>query len=94
MEISDLPPVVNLPLSPAYILGMVNLRGKVMPVVDISECCEKPLVYSTNRWMVVVEADNEEYAFLCDGVPQLAEDSSGELIDPVEFMTRHRIGAC
>jgi len=91
VEISELPQVVDLPLSPPHIYGMVNLRGKVLPVIDIAGCEGDPSSYSADRRMVVVDAQGEEFAFLCDGVPSLNATFSGEKIDPVDFMNHYHI---
>lgn len=94
VEISDLPDIVALPLSPAHIRGMVNLRGKVLPLVDIPGCDGNPSSGPLqDSRMVVVDAQGEEYAFLCDGVPSLETEFSGVRIDPVEFRNRYSIGA-
>jgi chemotaxis signal transduction protein len=91
VEISDLPPVVALPLSPAYIHGMVNLRGDVIPVVDLAGCSGDPSPIQASRRMVVVEVQGERFAFLCDGVPELTIEETGRIIDPVDFANRYRL---
>ena len=35
-EVLDWPPVTKLPLSPAYLLGIFNLRGVIVPLIDIA----------------------------------------------------------
>jgi chemotaxis signal transduction protein len=35
-EVVDWPPVTALPLAPAFLMGIFNLRGAIVPIVDIS----------------------------------------------------------
>src|SRR5215813_5654061 len=35
-EVLDWPLVTKLPLSPTYLLGIFNLRGMIMPLIDIA----------------------------------------------------------
>ncbi|MDT8420272.1 MAG: chemotaxis protein CheW [Desulfuromonadales bacterium] len=91
VEISDLPPVVALPLSPAYLHGMVNLRGEVIPVADLAACSGEPSPVRASRRMVVVEVQGEQFAFLCDGVPELSLEAAGTIIEPADFVNRYRL---
>lgn len=34
-EILDVPPIAQLPNAPAYLLGMIDVRGECVPVVDL-----------------------------------------------------------
>jgi chemotaxis signal transduction protein len=35
-EVVDWPPVTIMPLAPAFLLGIFNLRGSIVPVIDIA----------------------------------------------------------
>jgi chemotaxis signal transduction protein len=35
-EVLEWPPVTKLPLSPGYVLGIFNLRGTIVPLIDIA----------------------------------------------------------
>lgn len=35
-EVVEWPPLTKLPLSPAFLMGIFNLRGSIVPVVDIA----------------------------------------------------------
>lgn len=34
LEILEISPIVKVPLSPAYMRGVINLRGNILPVID------------------------------------------------------------
>lgn len=92
VEICDLPDVSELPLAPPYVHGMANLRGEAIPVVDLCGCAGNPSLPMVNRRMVVAEVSHERLAFLCDGIPELAAESVGQVVDLREFLQRYRLG--
>lgn len=53
-EIIGLMPVTSVPRTPAYVLGVINLRGKVIPVIDLRLRFEMETVESTDRTCVIV----------------------------------------
>ncbi len=91
-EITDLPQLLPLPLAPPMVSGLVNLRGEVMPVINLAILNQhQQSEVRVQRRLVVAEHKNESLAFLVDGVPYLAEDFSGEKIDMSKFLSRYQI---
>jgi len=93
IEISDLPYIVHLPLAPAVVKGLINLRGQVMPVVDLGMQSDGLAQSSASRKLVIAEAGGEKLAFLTDGIPDLSEDILGEKVDVMSFVEQFRAGA-
>lgn len=61
-----------VPLAPAHLLGVVNLRGSVMPLVDIRPFLGFEAVSATRETRaLVVECDGEQAAILIDEVEGL-----------------------
>ena len=57
-EIIGLMPVTPVPRTPDYVLGVINLRGKVIPVIDLRLRFGMASVASTDRTcVIVVEVD-------------------------------------
>ena len=48
IEIINAYAITPLPLVPSFIKGIINLRGQILPVVDIRLCMGKPEVEYTN----------------------------------------------
>ena len=44
----------SLPASPAYVRGVINLRGTVLPVVDLAERLGLPTSVPSERHVIVV----------------------------------------
>jgi purine-binding chemotaxis protein CheW len=61
-EVLDLTTITQIPRTPDFMAGVINLRGSVVPVVDLRLCFEMSKTESTrNTCIVVVEVllDNE-----------------------------------
>jgi len=53
-EIVGLLPVTRVPRLPSEIAGVVNLRGRVIPVVDLRAALEMPEVEHTDRTCIII----------------------------------------
>ena len=74
-EIMRLCPITPVPRMPSYILGVINLRGKIVPVIDLRERFGLPKAVDLERACVVVV----NFA-TTEGNPQLM----GMIVDIVE----------
>jgi purine-binding chemotaxis protein CheW len=90
-EVLDLTTITAIPRTPEFMSGVINLRGSVVPVVDLRLCFEMSRTESTrNTCIVVVEV-------LLDGEPTVIgalADSVEEVIDlePDQIQPAPRIG--
>jgi purine-binding chemotaxis protein CheW len=85
-EILQLIKITKVPQSPSYMLGVVNLRGIVLPVVDTREKFRLPINETTENTCIIVlniEMDNETLLIgaLVDSVLEVFE-LSDDLIKP------------
>ncbi|MGV1100632.1 chemotaxis protein CheW [Thiovibrio sp. JS02] len=53
-EIIGMMPVTSLPQAPVYLRGVINLRGKVIPVVDLRTKFAMPAQEATERTCIIV----------------------------------------
>ncbi|WP_303720306.1 chemotaxis protein CheW [Malonomonas rubra] len=92
IEISDLPQVLPLPLAPPMVSGLTNLRGRVLPVINLAILNQHQLEeVRVQHRLVIAEHEGESLAFLADGIPFLAEEFSGEKIDMSKFLSLYRV---
>ena len=42
VEIVNDYPITPLPMVPSFVKGMINLRGQILPVLDMRLCMDKP----------------------------------------------------
>ncbi|MFH1672235.1 MAG: chemotaxis protein CheW [Pseudomonadota bacterium] len=85
-EVLDLTPVTKVPRMPEFMLGVINLRGNVVPVVDMRLKLGMPHAESTvDTCIVIVEVDFEGDATvlgaLVDAVQEVI-DLEPDQIDP------------
>lgn len=85
-EIIGLLPVTRVPRTPEFIRGVMNLRGKVIPVIDLRLKFGMETVEDTRRTSIVVVQLNHEKSQIIMGliVDDVSEviDIAGECIDP------------
>lgn len=92
IEVSDLPSIIRLPLAPTVVRGLINLRGKVLPVIDLAANAGGSYPFVAVRKLVVAESGGEQLAFLTDGIPDLSVEMSGEKVDVDSFIEQFRAG--
>lgn len=92
VEIADLPAIIRLPLAPRVVKGLINLRGLVLPLIDLALQSGETNRFVAVRKLVVAESSGERLAFLADGIPDLAEVNLGEKIDIKGFIEQFRAG--
>ena len=95
-EILRFPEITRLPNTPVYIKGVINLRGNVIPVVDIRNRFSMPSGAVTDLTrIIVIETTEKLVGLLVDNVYQVVRlpdsniDAPSELIEGVsdEFIT-------
>lgn len=92
-EILEYEQVTRVPRTPAYIRGVINLRGRVVPVMDLAVRFGLPRASVTSRSCVViveVTAGGEPavMGLMVDAVHQVMELSPSDIETPPSFGTR------
>jgi purine-binding chemotaxis protein CheW len=90
-EVLDLTQITAIPRTPEFMAGVINLRGSVVPVVDLRLCFEMTKTVSTrNTCIVVVEVLLENESTIIGALA----DSVEEVIDlePGQIQPAPRIG--
>lgn len=63
-EIRGWTPATRLPHTPTYVLGVINLRGAVMPVLDLRDRLGLGLTEASSRHVIVVVQEGARVAGL------------------------------
>lgn len=90
-EIMDVENVLPLPGSPDYIRGLIQLRGDVLPAVDMAKIFHTEYKSESVKKLILLENDGELLAFISDGMPDLTEEQAGESIDIKKFFEDYRV---
>lgn len=82
-EIIGIQPITEVPNQPEYIDGIINLRGKIIPVMDVRKRFEKDFVEYTDRTcIVVVEIDNICVGLIVDSVSEVVSIGGKDIVAP------------
>lgn len=94
MEVALRPSWRPLPGSPRGVLGVVNYRGKALPVVDPQRCWTgTESRFSRDAHLLIVRTARRELALLVDRAEGLREVPA-EKIQPPNVAARHVAGLC
>lgn len=71
-EIRGWTPATSLPHSPGYVLGVINLRGAVLPIVDLSQRLGmKPADPTARHVIIVAQMRHKVVGLLVDAVSDI-----------------------
>lgn len=75
--------ITTLPLVPDYVKGIINLRGQIIPIMDIRLRMGKmPIEYTSTTCIIVLNIDSTSIGVIVDAVQQVI-DIDKERISPV-----------
>jgi purine-binding chemotaxis protein CheW len=76
-EIVRMPEITKVPRSPAFVEGVVNLRGKIIPVVDLRKRFDLPASEATKSTrIVIVTVGGRTVGMIVDSVSEVLRLSS------------------
>ncbi len=85
-EIIGLIGVTAIPLAPAHVKGVINLRGTVIPVVDLRQKFGMDEVESTAETCIIVaHVGDREIGVLVDQVSEVQYFNTADIQDPPAF---------
>lgn len=71
-EINKMMNITKIPNAPAFIEGVINLRGKIIPIVDLRKRLGfKDQDYDKSTRIIVVELDGLVLGFIVDSVSEV-----------------------
>lgn len=94
-EIIEYGNVTEVPMMPPFIRGVINLRGAVVPVVDLSARFGRQRSALTKRTCIVIievksDEDKHDVGVVVDAVSEVLEIPAGEIEPPPSFGARIR----
>ena len=79
-EIIGVMDITTVPQTPDFMKGVINLRGKVIPVVDLRlKFSMHEEEYTQETCVIVVEADSSQVGIIVDSVSEVLDIKSGEI---------------
>ena len=97
LNILEMKPITKVPKSPDYLKGVINLRGTVLPVVDLRlkfGLPENKITVDTNIIVLSIEKENEEImvGILIDSVREVLEFKTEEIAPSHAIGTKYNAG--
>lgn len=91
-EIIGMMPITSVPRTPKFVRGVINLRGKVIPVIDLRiRFCMEEKAYNDRTCIVVVEIESHGIemviGIVVDSVSEVLNIKSEEIEETPEFGT-------
>lgn len=85
-EIIGILPVTRVPRTPAYIRGVINLRGKVIPIIDLRLKLSMEAVEDDRETcIIVVQARSVQMGIVVDQVSEVLHIVESEIEEAPEF---------
>ena len=87
-EIVGIQPITQIPEVPKYVKGIINLRGKVISVIDVRIKFKKePIEYDERTCIVVIEIDDISIGLIVDNVSEVVTINDDDIAPPPSYKT-------
>jgi len=83
IEIVGIQQITEIPDMPDYVKGVINLRGQVIPVMDVRMRFNMaPLQYNDRTCVIVTRLDNENIGLVVDNVEEVVSIPEKDISHP------------
>jgi purine-binding chemotaxis protein CheW len=94
-EIIEHRPATDVPMMPAFVRGVINLRGRAVPVIDLSARFGRGAGQTTRRTCIVIvemrhEGRQHDMGVAVDAVSAVLDIADADIEPPPTFATRVR----
>lgn len=87
-EIIGIQKISKLPDMPAYVKGAINLRGAIIPIVDLRIKFKMPEIeYNSRTCIIVVKLNDSEFGLIVDEVSEVLDIPPEAVDDPTKGST-------
>ncbi len=85
-EIIGLMDITTVPQTPDYMKGVINLRGKVIPVIDLRmKFSMQEEEHTQETCVIVVEVNSTSIGIIVDSVSEVSDIGGGEIENAPKF---------
>lgn len=87
-EINRLLPVTKLPQTPSFMEGIINLRGRIIPVIDLRKRFELEVTaHDDDTRIIVVEISGQTVGVTVDAVREVVRLDAASVEEPPSSVT-------
>lgn len=85
-EIIGIQAITEVPELPEYVKGIINLRGKIIPVMDVRLRFRKPSrEYNDRTCVIVVDIREASVGLIVDSVSEVLSIPEGDIVSPPDM---------
>ncbi len=85
-EIISILKITPVPQMPSYIMGIINLRGRIIPVMDMRlKFKMEQIPYNERSCIIVVDMDKISIGLIVDSVAEVLSIAEDDIVPPPEF---------
>lgn len=86
IEIIGIQAITEIPELPEYVRGIINLRGKIIPVLDVRLKFKKePKEYNDRTCVIVVDIKEVSIGLIVDSVAEVITISEEDMVEPPQM---------
>lgn len=85
-EIIGIQAITEIPELPEYIKGIINLRGKIIPVMDVRLRFKKePRAYNDRTCVIVIDIKDISIGLIVDSVSEVLSIPEQDIVEPPQM---------
>lgn len=85
-EIIRMQPITFMPKLPEFVKGVINLRGKVVPLIDMRlKFSKEPLEYEERTSIIICDVDDMSVGLIVDSVNDVSDIAENEISNAPKF---------
>lgn len=82
-EIIGIQQIAKVPDTPDYIKGLINLRGKIIPIVDVRTRFKKPEIpYNDRTCVIVINVEDDIIGLIVDTIADVVTIADEDVLAP------------
>lgn len=87
-EIIGIQPITPVPEVPDYVKGIINLRGKIIPVIDVRlKFRKEPVEYNDRTCIIVIDIQDVSVGLIVDNVAEVMNITDENIVPPPDYKT-------
>lgn len=89
-EIIGIQEITHVPGLPEYVKGIINLRGVIIPVIDVRLRFKKePVPYNDRTCIIIVEINDMTLGLIVDTVAEVLTIPDTDIVEPPQINTSY-----
>ena len=83
--------ITEIPESEEFIKGLINLRGKIIPVIDVRvRFKQEPIEYTDRTCIIVINVKDTVVGLIVEKIAEVVEINEEDILPPPSVQYMHR----